>query len=121
MGQVVLVDGESLTLDESLAVGYGISTVALKDGVKEKIDQNRLSIMNYADQFPVYGFTRGFGQHQNQSVPQKNQQQLQQNLIRSHALAFVDYFPIEVVRMALLFRINSFEWVIMPPILIDSF
>lgn len=65
----------------------------------------------------VYGVTTGFGEFKNRAIAPAQLEQIQQNLLRSHAVGTGDnadaddpanYFPAEVVRAALIIRLNTF-------------
>ena len=56
---------------------------------------------------PVYGINTGFGRLSNRSIAYEDLEQLQQNIVLSHAAGVGEPAPEEVVRAMLLFRINS--------------
>lgn len=55
----------------------------------------------------MYGITTGFGQFKNVTISPEQTEQLQLNLIRSHATGVGEPFSEEVVRASILVRINS--------------
>ncbi|NIA56760.1 histidine ammonia-lyase [Massilia sp. TW-1] len=56
---------------------------------------------------PAYGINTGFGLLAKRHIPQAQLEQLQQNLILSHAVGTGDYLPDHVVRLILLTKIGS--------------
>jgi len=57
---------------------------------------------------PVYGINTGFGSLCNVIIPQKDLQQLQENLVKSHACGMGEEVPQEIVRIMLLLKIRNF-------------
>lgn len=57
---------------------------------------------------PVYGINTGFGSLCNVIIPQKDLQQLQENLVRSHACGMGEEVPQEIVKIMLLLKIRNF-------------
>ena len=56
---------------------------------------------------PAYGINTGFGILAKRHIPQAQLEQLQQNLILSHAVGTGEYLPDHVVRLILLMKIGS--------------
>jgi histidine ammonia-lyase len=55
----------------------------------------------------IYGITTGFGEFKDVKISSANLEQLQKNLILSHAAGVGKYVPDFIARLMLLFRINS--------------
>ena len=55
----------------------------------------------------VYGVTTGFGQLATTRIPVEQVRQLQRNLVRSHAVGVGEPLPRDIVRAAMLLRINT--------------
>ncbi len=55
----------------------------------------------------VYGVNTGFGSKASVSISREHLQQLQNNLIQSHAAGTGDPFPIDVIRAAMMLRIQT--------------
>lgn len=102
----IIIDGTSIDFKQALAVANG-HAVDLQDEARNACLKSRLEIESYAQDNPVYGFSRGFGTHQNISVPKDQQRLLQKNLILTHALSFGETARQEVVNMTMFFRINA--------------
>ena len=56
---------------------------------------------------PIYGISTGFGSLYNQSIPNDQLNQLQVNLLRSHACGTGDTVPAEMVRLMLILKAQS--------------
>ena len=57
---------------------------------------------------PIYGVNTGFGALCNVIIPANELQQLQENLVKSHACGMGDEVPQEVVKLMLLLKIQNF-------------
>ncbi len=55
----------------------------------------------------IYGVTTGFGEFANVVIPRDQLEQLQENLILSHAVGTGDWLPVDAVRGMMLLRINA--------------
>ncbi len=56
----------------------------------------------------IYGINTGFGSLCNVIIPQKDLQQLQENLVKSHACGMGEEVPQEVVKIMMLLKIRNF-------------
>ena len=59
---------------------------------------------------PIYGINTGFGSLYNVSIPEDDLEQLQQNLVMSHACGTGDEVPADIVKMMLLLKIQSLSY-----------
>lgn len=59
---------------------------------------------------PVYGINTGFGSLYNISIPESDLEQLQTNLVMSHACGTGDEVPAEIVRLMLVLKIQSLAY-----------
>jgi histidine ammonia-lyase len=59
---------------------------------------------------PIYGINTGFGSLYNVSIPAKDRQQLQVNLMMSHACGTGAEVPSELVRLMLLLKVQSLSY-----------
>jgi len=104
----VILDGETLTLEQVVAVARCGATVELHAVAKEKVQRSR----EYVDQLieenqSVYGITTGFGMFSDVVISKQDARKLQRNLIMSHSTGVGDPLPAEVVRAILLLRANA--------------
>lgn len=102
------IDGNSLTSDDVVRVARSRESVALSkkalpgilaslEYVRELLREKRI----------VYGITTGVGELSNQYIPPEKAEQLQENLIRSHAANVGEPLEKEVVRGMILLRANA--------------
>lgn len=82
--------------------------IKLSRRAKEGILASRKAVekMVATDQV-VYGITTGFGNFKNKTISQSDTEELQKNLIRSHAVGVGEPFSPEQVRAIMLVRLNS--------------
>lgn len=75
---------------------------------KNKVIASRevLEMINSKEE-PVYGVSTGFGLLENTWIPKENQELLQQNLIRSHAVGTGPQVPDTIAKMAMVLLANS--------------
>lgn len=59
---------------------------------------------------PVYGINTGFGSLYNKTISDDKLEQLQENLVRSHACGVGEHVPLEIVRLMLLLKIQSLSY-----------
>ncbi|MBC2723644.1 histidine ammonia-lyase [Desulfosporosinus sp.] len=104
----VTLDGETLTLEQVVAVARYGAKVELHPMAKEKVLRSR----EYVDQLiegnrTVYGITTGFGKFSDVLISKDDAKTLQRNLIMSHATGVGDALSPEIVRVILLLRANA--------------
>jgi histidine ammonia-lyase len=103
----VVLDGNSLTLDDVLAVASGASKVSLAPAARDRAAEGRRhvdAIVGRGD--VVYGVTTGFGKLSDVTIPPDKLADLQVNLVRSHASGVGDLLSERVVRAMMLLRAN---------------
>lgn len=59
---------------------------------------------------PIYGINTGFGSLYNVAIPADQIEQLQENLVMSHACGMGEEVPSEIVRIMLLLKIQAFAY-----------
>jgi histidine ammonia-lyase len=59
---------------------------------------------------PIYGINTGFGSLCNVIIPDKDIEQLQENLVKSHACGMGDEVPQEIVKLMLFLKIQSLAY-----------
>lgn len=118
---MLILTGTDLTLstlaaaarDPSMRVGVAPEAMARVAHVRAWLE-GQLAL----DPLPsIYGITTGFGEFKRVTIPRDRLIELQQNILLSHAAGVGDnedagdsanYFPAEVVRAALIIRLNTF-------------
>lgn len=106
---VVELDGNSLTIEKFIAVSRGEAKVRMSTKAEERIANSREVIERIvASDELAYGIKTGFGELCQVSISPAQIQVLQENLLRSHACAVGKELSKEVVRGAMLLRLNTF-------------
>ena len=108
MIKTIVIDGQSLTIEEVVAIAKEDAKVILSEDAKERVEATRKAIDKMvANERVVYGVTTGFGTLQDVVIPSDKVEQLQLNLLRSHAVGTGPLLPKTVVRGMILIRANS--------------
>lgn len=107
MTEKLLIDGDSLTVDEA----YGVAVERLRVGLAPKARKRMLRTRAVVDAIVerndvVYGVTTGFGKLSDVAIPPNRLAELQINLVRSHASGVGDILPEPEVRAMMLLRAN---------------
>ncbi len=106
-----ILDGYNLDLNSLVEIarlpGHSIQ---ITDEAIKKIQQSRIWVDKLQQEGKpiVYGINTGFGSKANVSIDLLNLKDLQRNLIMSHAAGTGQSFPIEIVRAAMIIRVNTF-------------
>ena len=103
----VLVDGNSLTIDDVFAVAAQAASVKLAPAARERANQSRRHVDGLVARNAVaYGVTTGFGKLSDVVIPPERLAELQVNLVRSHASGVGAPLPEREVRAMMLLRAN---------------
>lgn len=104
----LIIDGESLTLYDVFDVAHFDRQVAIDASAVGKMHQSRQAIVDMIQQERVvYGVNTGFGKLANVHIPHDELEELQLNLVLSHACGAGDAIPIPIVRAAMLLKANA--------------
>lgn len=108
MSDFILIDGDSLTLSQINDVAYQKrKKVILTNEAKDKVNKCRVYVEKIiSSKKVVYGLNTGFGKFANITIPHDQIEELQENLIMSHATGVGENLPIHEVRAIMLLRIN---------------
>lgn len=106
--EAILLDGESLELETVLKVARERVPVRLSEEARARVQESR----DYVERLlrenrVVYGITTGFGFFKERRIGPEMVEELQRNLLVSHAAGVGEPFPTEVVRAMLLLRANA--------------
>src|SRR5512140_1890162 len=105
--QTLLLNGEALRLGDLVAVADLRESAALSEDAARRVDAARAVIDRaVAENRVVYGVTTGFGKFADVVIPREKLEQLQANLVRSHAAGVGEPLPSRVVRALMLLRAN---------------
>jgi len=109
--QIVELDGESLTIEDVVAVARakpGAMELRLTPEARHKVQRAREAVEQFVARGDVlYGITTGFGAFKDKVIPLEQVRQLQRNIVMSHAVGVGEPFSTEVVRAMMLVRANT--------------
>jgi histidine ammonia-lyase len=104
---MVSLDGNRLTLSEVKAVAVAGEPVQMDQQARDRMNRSRGSVLNLAiADSPIYAVNTGVGLLANTRLSPSELEQLQLNVIRSHACGCGSPLPQEVVRAMMLIRAN---------------
>lgn len=108
MASDVVINGGPLSAADVLAVAQDGARVAVSPEVLDSMGRSRKLVEDHvAGGRPIYGLTTGFGALADVRIDPEDLDQLQRNLIRSHATGTGDLLPAEVVRAMMLLRART--------------
>ncbi len=104
---MIHLDGNSLTLDDVVAIARAREPVAIADAARARVQAARAVVDEFAARAePTYGINTGFGDFAEVRVPADALAALQVNLLRSHAAGVGEPLPVPVVRATMALRAN---------------
>jgi histidine ammonia-lyase len=105
---IIHLDGHNLSLEEVEQVAKGEAQVQLADKGRDQLRASRSVVEKKLKSGEVaYGINTGFGHLSNVRIDDRDVEQLQLNLIRSHATALGEPLDEAAVRAAMLLRANT--------------
>jgi histidine ammonia-lyase len=105
---MIKLNGNSLSLSQVRSVLYDYETVEASPESMQRVEASRRAVEKIvAENKVVYGINTGFGKLSDVLIDQQDVEELQLNLIRSHACGVGDPFPEIVSRAMLLLRVNA--------------
>ncbi len=103
--KTVNLNGENLTFEQVVSVALNNALVEIDTS---KLAKSRQFIVDKVkNNEVVYGVTTGFGANVDKIINLQNAEQLQVNLLRSHACGIGEGFPKHIVRAIMLIRLNT--------------
>ncbi len=103
----IILTGENLSLNDLIEIGFKKAKVKLGAEAEKKVVEGRKVVDKIVEENRVvYGVTTGFGQFSDVVISRENVEQLQYNLIRSHAAGVGGCFSEEIARMLMVLRAN---------------
>jgi histidine ammonia-lyase len=105
----LVLNGEQLTIADVVRVARdGMAQVTVTDEARRKMQRSREAVERFvAEGAVVYGITTGFGKFQDRVIPHEAVEQLQRNIVMSHAVGTGPLLDGEIVRAMLLVRANT--------------
>jgi len=103
----VLIDGDTLELEEVRAVSRGLARVELAPEARARVRAARALVdARLSDGEPHYGINTGFGTLAEVRIPDADLARLQRNLVLSHAAGVGGPLPLDEARALTLLRAN---------------
>jgi histidine ammonia-lyase len=104
---MVLLDGNSLTLDALVAIASHGERVGIAPAAIDRVRASRAVVDRCAQgEAAVYGINTGFGSFAEVKIPADSLDALQVNLLRSHAAGVGDPLSVPLVRAMIALRAN---------------
>jgi histidine ammonia-lyase len=104
---MIELDGATLTLDQIVAIADRGEQVALSDAARTRVRASRAVVDRVArGDRPAYGINTGFGSFADVRIAPEALEELQVNLLRSHAAGVGDPLPRRAVRATMTLRAN---------------
>ena len=105
--EIVRLSGRDLSLAQVVSVARRGATVEVTPEARERVRAARRFVERLAaDDHPTYGINTGFGMLAEVPIAKRDLEQLQLNLIVSHAAGVGEPLPSEVVRALMVCRAN---------------
>jgi histidine ammonia-lyase len=107
--QTILLDGEQLTIEAVVQAARDTSAqVAITESAYTRMQRSRAAVDRFvADGAVIYGITTGFGKFQDRVIPREAVEQLQRNIVMSHAVGTGPLLDADVVRAMMVVRANT--------------
>jgi len=107
----IVLDGESLTVEQVLAVAYGAANaprVVLSDAAKQQVARSADAVQILLERGEIaYGITTGFGAFKDKIISREEVELLQRNILVSHAVGVGKPFDVPTTRAIILIRANT--------------
>ena len=109
--EAILLDGERLTVEQVVAVAFGQPgrpRVELAPGARARVACAAQAVRRLLEQGTIaYGITTGFGAFKDRIIPADQEEQLQRNILMSHAAGVGEPFDVPTTRAIMLIRANT--------------
>lgn len=107
----VVLDGELLTIEQVMMVAYGQPGephISLSETAQARVTRSAAAVQELLDRGEIaYGITTGFGAFKNRLISRDDVEQLQRNILISHAVGVGDPYDIPTTRAIMLIRANT--------------
>jgi histidine ammonia-lyase len=104
----VVIDGETLTIEDVVAVARNDIRVEIQQESREKVKKCRAALEDVVrNRVVVYGVTTGVGALGRIAIPPEDMKKLQSNVIRSHSAGVGKPVAMDVTRALMLLRANT--------------
>ena len=111
MTEKILLDGQSLSIQQVLQVAYGEAgqpEVEISPLAQKQVQRAADAVQSLLARGEVaYGITTGFGAFKDKVIPLEDVKKLQKNIIMSHAVGTGDMYDVPTTRAVMLIRANT--------------
>jgi histidine ammonia-lyase len=111
MSHTIYLDGTNLTFADVLAVAHGTPgapQVVLAEPARQRVARAAEAVQQLLrDGRVAYGITTGFGAFKDRLIPPDQVEQLQRNILISHAVGVGEAFDLPTTRAIMLIRANT--------------
>jgi len=105
---MIQLTGDSLTIEQMDAILFGGSDISIAEESLDKVKGSRKAVDKIlAGNETIYGINTGFGKFSSVKIANGNVEELQLNLIRSHACGVGDPFEPVVAKAMMVLRLNA--------------
>ena len=105
------IDNTYLTLEKLHEIVHEKQAIELtQDATKRILDCRSFLDEQFDNSTPIYGVNTGFGSLCNESISQENLEELQVNLVISHACGFGEEVPSSIVKLMILLKVQSLSY-----------
>src|SRR5690625_3277096 len=105
---MIKLTGDSLTIEKMKRICFDLERVCISEESIQKVQQSREAVEKIIrEDRTIYGINTGFGKFSDVIINEKNVQDLQLNLIRSHACGVGKPFSEEISRAIMVLRLNA--------------
>jgi histidine ammonia-lyase len=103
----VVLDGNSLSIEQIVAVARDWAPVGVSDSAREKVQRSRDFLEKCVKEgVAIYGVTTGIGELARVRISPEQSAELSRRIIYSHSAGTGDFFPEDAVRAAMVCRAN---------------
>ncbi|NNC69817.1 MAG: histidine ammonia-lyase [Flavobacteriaceae bacterium] len=112
MPSIHYITSDILNLSDIQAIIHDRMTLKLSEDTIKKIEACRTYLDDKMDSVekPIYGINTGFGALHNVKISKENLTVLQENLVKSHACGTGEEVPQSIVKLMMLFKIQSLSY-----------
>ena len=111
MTKKILLDGQSLTIEQVVEVSYGeagMPKVAIKADAQKQVENAADAVQTLLERGEIaYGITTGFGAFKDKVIPLEDVKTLQKNIVMSHAVGTGALYDVPTTRAIMLIRANT--------------
>ncbi|MFH0976933.1 MAG: aromatic amino acid ammonia-lyase [Spirochaetota bacterium] len=110
MSKIVILDGNSLTIEELFNISFNNYKIELSKDKKfiNRLLKSRNILEKFIDKgYPVYGVTTGFGDSCHNQINAAKTERLQESLVNFHGIGVGEVFSEAESRAVILARLNS--------------